>query len=147
MSSLKNPLLASIALMLSGCMVGPNYHGAPVVTPPANAFQRADGATVNAEPTTQWWTALGDPVLNHLIDATLAANPGVAVARARVREARASLRQQTATGLPTTGTTAAYLRTGNVSSLLSSAGSGSSSSSGGSSSSAGNSGTASAGPI
>jgi outer membrane protein, multidrug efflux system len=141
MSSLKNPLLASIALLLSGCMVGPNYHGAPVVTPPANAFQRADGATVNAEPTAQWWIALGDPVLNHLIDATLAANPGVAVARARVREARASLRQQTAAGLPTTGTTAAYLRTGNLSSLLSSAGSGSSSSSGGSSSSADNSGS------
>jgi outer membrane protein, multidrug efflux system len=130
MSTLKNPLLASIALLLSGCIVGPNYHGAPAVTPPAESFQRADGATVNAEPTAQWWTALGDPVLNRLIDATLAANPGVAVARARVREARASLRQQTATGLPTTGTTAAYLRTGNISSLLSSAGSGSSGSSG-----------------
>ena len=56
--------------------------------------------------------------MNHLIEETLAANPGVDVARARVREARANLRQQTATGLPTTGTTAAYLRTGNVSSLL-----------------------------
>src|SRR5580700_447723 len=99
MPSLKTSLLAGIALLLSGCMVGPNYHGAPVVTPAAKAFQRADGATANAEPATQWWTALGDPVLNHLIDTTLAANPGVAVARARVREARASLRQQTAIGL------------------------------------------------
>jgi NodT family efflux transporter outer membrane factor (OMF) lipoprotein len=141
MPSLKTSLLAGIALLLSGCMVGPNYHGAPVVTPAAKAFQRADGATANAEPATQWWTALGDPVLNHLIDTTLAANPGVAVARARVREARASLRQQTATGLPTTGTTAAYLRTGNISALLGSAdsgSSGSSSSSGGSSSGSSN---------
>ena len=61
---------------------------------------------------------LGDPELNHLIEETLATNPGVDVARARVREARANLRQQTATGLPTTGATAAYLRTANVSSLL-----------------------------
>ena len=119
MSSFKNPpLLAGFALILAGCTVGPDYHGAPAVTPTAKAFVRADANTTNAEPAAHWWTALGDPELNHLIDATLATNPGVDVARARVREARANLRQQTATGLPTTGTTAAYLRTANVSSLL-----------------------------
>jgi outer membrane protein, multidrug efflux system len=134
MSSPKNPvLLASIALILSGCMVGPNYPGAPRVVATDKAFVRADPTTAGAQATAQWWTALGDPELNHLIDQTLATNPGVDVARARVREARANLRQQTATGLPTTNSSAAYLRTANIDSLLgggSSGGSGQSGSSG-----------------
>ncbi|MEJ0008309.1 MAG: efflux transporter outer membrane subunit [Steroidobacteraceae bacterium] len=142
MPSLKNSaLLASIALILAGCTVGPDYHGAPSVASTSKAFVRGDVATANAEPIARWWTALGDAELNHLIDTTLAANPGIDVARARVREARANLRQQTATGLPTTGTTGAYLRTGNVSSLLGSSAS-SSGDAGGSSSSATSSGGA-----
>jgi len=135
MSPSRNSLLAAaVALLLGGCAVGPNYHGAPQVTPAAGDFKRADAATASAEPVTQWWTTLNDPELNHLIAATLAANPGIDVARARVREARANLRQQTATGLPTTAADAAYLRTANVGSLLGSSGSGSAS---GSSSSGG----------
>lgn len=130
MSSLKNPvILASIALILGGCTVGPDYHGAPQVTPADKVFARADANTAASEPAARWWTALNDPVLNQLIDDTLATNPGVDIARARVREARANLRQQTATGLPTTNSSAAYLRTANVSSLL---GGGSSSSESGS---------------
>ena len=128
MSSSKSSMLvvATVALLLSGCAVGPNYHGAPEVTPAAKSFQRADTAAANTEPVAQWWTALGDPELTHLIDETLATNPGIDVARARVREARANLRQQTATGLPTTGADAAYLRTANIESLLGSSASGSS---------------------
>jgi outer membrane protein, multidrug efflux system len=120
MSSSKSSLVvvATVALLLCGCAVGPDYHGPPAVTPAAKSFQRAATTTANAEPVAQWWTALGDPELTHLIDATLATNPGIDVARARVREARANLRQQTATGLPTTGADAAYLRTANVESLL-----------------------------
>jgi outer membrane protein, multidrug efflux system len=138
MSSFKNPLLLiAIGAVLAGCKVGPNYHGAPQVTPAAPAFQRGDATTMNAEPASQWWTALGDPELNHLIDETLASNPGVDVARARVREARANLRQQTATGLPTTDSSAAYLRTANVDSLLGGSGSSGGSSSGSSGGSSG----------
>src|SRR5580692_10116633 len=149
MSSLRNIVLASIALPLCGCMVGPNYHGAPAVTPAAQGFVRADTHSANTEPEARWWLALGDPELNHLIDTALATNPGVDVARARVREARASLRQQTATGLPTTGATAAYLRTANISSLLGSTESGSSGGSGssGSGSSGSGSGSSSGGPL
>src|SRR5579862_3824068 len=99
MSSLRHLLLAGIASLLGGCMVGPNYHGAPTVTPAAQGFVRADAHSATTEPAARWWLALGDPELNHLIDTALATNPGVDVARARVREARASLRQQTATGL------------------------------------------------
>jgi len=36
-----------------------------------------------------WWRAFGDPVLDGLIDRALTANPDLAIAAARVREARA----------------------------------------------------------
>ncbi len=140
MSSFKNSIvLAGITLILAGCTVGPDYHGAPTVTPADKAFVRADDKGVNAEPAAHWWTALGDPELNHLIDETLATNPGVEVARARLREARASLRQQRAAGLPTTNSSAAYLHTANISSLLGGASGGSDSSGSGSSGSSGSS--------
>src|SRR5580692_10661422 len=150
MSLLKNSVFtASLALSLAACTVGPDYHGAPSVTATGTAFVRADGSSAATPPTAQWWTALGDPQLNHLIEETLATNPGVDVARARVREARANLRLQTATGLPTTGATAAYLRTANISSLLGSTESGSSGGSGssGSGSSGSGSGSSSGGPL
>jgi len=132
MSSFKHPILcASVALILAGCKVGPNYQGPPTVTPGGKSFVRTDTTTANAEPTAQWWTALNDPELNHLMDETLGANPGVDAARARVREARANLRLQTATGLPTTNSSAAYLRTANISSLLGSSQSGGGGSGGG----------------
>ena len=42
MSSVKNPLLlASIALVLAGCTVGPDYHGAPTVTATDKTFTGA----------------------------------------------------------------------------------------------------------
>ncbi len=119
MSWIRSPLLlAPGALLLGGCAVGPNYHGAPQVTAAATQFRRADATTASSEPVAQWWTTLNDPVLSHLIDESLAANPGVDAARARVREARASLRQQKASGLPSTGADAAYLRTANIATLL-----------------------------
>ena len=140
-SSTKSVLLAGAALILAGCTVGPDYHGAPVVTSARPSFVRAaEGAGAQAAP--HWWTALGDEHLNHLIDEALAANPGVDVARARVREARANLREQTATGLPSAGSTAAYLRTGNVTSFIKSGSSGSGSTGGGSGGSGGSSGGA-----
>ncbi len=145
MPSFNKPMLATgLMLALAGCTVGPDYRGAPAVTPADKAFVRADDHSANAQPTARWWTALGDPELNHLIDETLAANPGIDVARARLREARASLRQQKAAGLPTTNSTAAYLHTANISSLL---GSGSSASGGSGSGSSGSSGSSSGGGV
>jgi multidrug efflux system outer membrane protein len=146
---MKSILLASIAVILAGCTVGPDYHGPPTVTPTDKAFVRADAGAASAEQPAHWWTALGDPQLNQLIDATLAANPGVDVARARVREARANLRLQTASGLPTTGATGAYLRTGNFSSLLSGGSNGGASggSSGGAASGGSSQSSSSGGPL
>jgi NodT family efflux transporter outer membrane factor (OMF) lipoprotein len=96
--------LAAVSL-LAGCTVGPNYAGPPplprdAAKPPG--FTRAEGAAVTpAAPTVaRWWETLNDTTLSALEDRALAANPDVAVAEAKLRQARASLRLERANLLP-----------------------------------------------
>ncbi len=108
------------AVALSGCVVGPNYQGPPIVAPQetgAGAFHRADAA-LPTPPQGHWWTALGDPELDHLIETALAASPDVEAAQARVRQARAGLRQQRANALPTGSVAGLYVRTKGVANVL-----------------------------
>jgi len=94
-------LLAPMAL-LAGCMSGPDYAGPPqLATAAGNAFVRAGPEIDPLAPIAgDWWTLLGDPVLNELEARALAGNPGVAAARARIEQARASVRQERANRLP-----------------------------------------------
>jgi NodT family efflux transporter outer membrane factor (OMF) lipoprotein len=88
------PLAALLAA--AGCMVGPNYQ------PPATTMPAAYRELSTAGPTTapavatadvpaeiRWWRQLGDPELTDLVEKSMKANCGVAVAEARLREARA----------------------------------------------------------
>ncbi len=111
------PLMAS--LLLAACAVGPDYHGAPSVTPVTRAFARAgsDGAAA-AEPAPRWWLAFGDEELDRLIEAGVAASPSIAMAQARLRQARAALQVARANELPNTGVSAAYLRAHNLTGAL-----------------------------
>ncbi|WP_150294022.1 efflux transporter outer membrane subunit [Sphingobium estronivorans] len=99
-------------LALTACTAGPDYHGpetAGAARPGAQFARTLDSATAQAPATAAWWTALGDPVLDALEARALAANPGVAVAEARVRQARASLRSERANGLPVANASALYV--------------------------------------
>jgi NodT family efflux transporter outer membrane factor (OMF) lipoprotein len=112
--------IAFASAALAGCMVGPNYTGAPGVAPQetgAGAFHRAETAS-SAAPQGHWWTALGDAELDKLIETALAASPDVEAAQARVRQARAGLRQQRANELPSGSVAGLYVRTKGVSSVL-----------------------------
>jgi len=116
-------LLAALsALLLQGCMVGPDYKGPPTMTAASGqAFTR--GQAVRGDATisvADWWTVLGDPTLDRLETTALAASPDLAAAEARVREGRAKLASQQAELLPTTGTSALYLHTHGGAGLLSS---------------------------
>ncbi|SEQ95440.1 efflux transporter, outer membrane factor (OMF) lipoprotein, NodT family [Faunimonas pinastri] len=121
------PALAALAL--SGCMVGPNYSGAPNAAPretAAGRFHRASSAPVTpVQPPSRWWEALRDPQLTQLIDSALAASPNIRVAEARVRQARGVYRQRTRELLPNGNATAIYARsripTGNLPGEVSSA--------------------------
>ncbi len=82
---------AMIALMamLAGC-AGP--HVATMVVPPVMpaANWRTDGAT-GGPVDVQWWKSFGDPVLASLVDRAITSNSDIAIAAARVREARANM--------------------------------------------------------
>ncbi|EJF84452.1 efflux transporter outer membrane subunit [Candidatus Bartonella washoeensis] len=99
---ISNRLLYSVLLcffMLSGCMVGPNYLKTSFQVP---AIWGQQSAQTPGHPVALagWWRRLNDPVLNVLIDYAISGNNSVAVAKARVREARASLGQVVGSLLP-----------------------------------------------
>lgn len=96
-------LLALPLLALGGCTVGPNYAGPSAAKPaaiPAH-FARAQASDGTEAPNAaNWWTAMGDPVLDDLEKQALSANTDIAIAKARLRQARASLRAEHANGAP-----------------------------------------------
>jgi NodT family efflux transporter outer membrane factor (OMF) lipoprotein len=87
--------IAASLLALGACTtVGPDYAGSPSVasTEGDGDFARAGPATTPREPQlAAWWSNLGDPVLDRLEEQALAGNPDLAIARARIAEARAAL--------------------------------------------------------
>jgi NodT family efflux transporter outer membrane factor (OMF) lipoprotein len=76
------------ALLLAGCIAGPNYQ-----RPRATVPERfAEAGTENGQSDidlASWWKAFGDAQLNDLIDRALAQNLDVEAAAARISEARA----------------------------------------------------------
>jgi NodT family efflux transporter outer membrane factor (OMF) lipoprotein len=104
-------LMGSVTL-LAGCTVGPNYRGAPnVAVGSDSAFVRAPAEGLSTAPApSQWWTTLGDPQLNALIDAALAHNQNLQAAQARLRQSREQLQQQRAKALPSISADAAAVR-------------------------------------
>jgi NodT family efflux transporter outer membrane factor (OMF) lipoprotein len=87
------------AAIVAGCAVGPNYT-APDSHPPA-AFVVANPALSNAAPQDQWWVALGDPLLDELVELALAGNSDLAMAEAHVHQARAAAKVVGAEFYPT----------------------------------------------
>lgn len=95
---------------LGGCVVGPQYH--PPTVPLPVTWSELPESGVKSEPIAiaHWWSTLGDPVLNSLVERAVEANLDVRLAKARVREARA-LRGVAAAGLwPTINGGGTYLR-------------------------------------
>ncbi|MGN6377056.1 MAG: efflux transporter outer membrane subunit [Sphingomonas sp.] len=105
--------LLALSLVLAGCTMGPNYAGPPAVGSAGKlpaTFARAGAATpADAPRLGQWWTALGDATLDTLEQRALAGNPDVAIAEARLRQARASLHLERANQLPSGSANASYL--------------------------------------
>jgi outer membrane protein, multidrug efflux system len=86
------PALALMAVLASGCVVGPDYHRPEMALP--FKWAAASGTVVSKPPElSRWWRRLGDETLNALIEEAVAGNLDVAASKARIREARASYRQ------------------------------------------------------
>jgi multidrug efflux system outer membrane protein len=76
-------MTCAAALLLSGCMLAPDYVRPPVDAPDAWRVDYPDAAdTANI----RWWEQFGDAVLNQLIDTALRENKDVRIAAARVEE-------------------------------------------------------------
>jgi len=91
------------ALLLGGCMVGPDYTKPSVPMTPI--YKEADGWKVAQPgdhlPRGQWWVILGDPELHALEEQVASANQNLKIAEARLREARALVRFNRAALFPT----------------------------------------------
>lgn len=101
----------SLALLVTGCMVGPKYRQPVVPTAPtfkeADAFKDAPGWNVakpeDAIPRGTWWTLFEDAGLNTLEPQIATANQTLKAADANLRAARAAIRIQNANRYPTLG--------------------------------------------
>ena len=79
-----------LSLGLTACTVGPDYEPPLLETPDAwNASMRADIERADEEALANWWTLIGDPVLNSLVEEAVTGNLDLQAAIARIDEAQA----------------------------------------------------------
>jgi NodT family efflux transporter outer membrane factor (OMF) lipoprotein len=79
------------AAIISGCAVGPDYHRPALHAPDRYAEAASTGAAtppIAAPDAAAWWRALNDSELDSLIERAVNANPDLAVALARLQQAR-----------------------------------------------------------
>ena len=93
----------AMSLVLSGCLVGPNYHRpsvpmAPSFTEPSPAVSKAGDTTIAY---LDWWKAFQDPMLDGLETQVDAANKDIKIAIAHVDEASAATKSAHSYQLPT----------------------------------------------
>ncbi|MPS48915.1 efflux transporter outer membrane subunit [Methylobacillus sp.] len=94
-------IYAAVALALTGCMVGPDYHR-PATKLPAS-FSAAEATPASEQASLDldaWWESFEDPVLNDLMKKAFADNVDIAKAVARIEEADAALREAGAALFP-----------------------------------------------
>lgn len=86
-----------LSAVLTGCSVGPEYARPNTELPDVWKMTPADGKSAATE---RWWTVYGDKTLDQLIDEALTNNQDLALATARLDEARALARVADAEQLP-----------------------------------------------
>lgn len=106
-------LAASLTFLVSGCMVGPDYHRPQVAVP--TQWKELPGWT-QAEPEAaegpkgEWWTAFKDPLLDELEPLVAVSNQTVRQSYANYQQALAEVRVARASLFPTLGVTGSATR-------------------------------------
>jgi len=95
-----------LALMTAGCTVGPDYVRPAFEGDAGWVTRGADGSAIDEA----WWRRFDDPVLTSLVEAAASDSLDVAVAVARVAEARAAIAAADAAGGPNIGVRAGARR-------------------------------------
>jgi outer membrane protein, multidrug efflux system len=89
--------VTALAVLLAGCMLGPDYRRPSVDVMPSYRFEAKETSdTAN----TDWWRAFQDPVLDSLITEALANNKNVKIAAANIEQAAGVLMQTRAPLFP-----------------------------------------------
>jgi len=103
-------LLAGFFLLMVGCSVGPDYQAPKSVMP--QAWLEGANVEIDAQPAelARWWGEFNDPLLDSLIERAAKSNLDIALAEARVREARALLGVTSAGAWPTVNVSESYER-------------------------------------
>ncbi|MGA2332961.1 MAG: efflux transporter outer membrane subunit [Syntrophales bacterium] len=87
---------ALTVLMVSGCMVGPDYRTPQLAVPGewvgVEKTPTAHQSVATAQPAdlTQWWRQFNDPLLTSLVEEAIKTNLDLQIAEARLRQARAA---------------------------------------------------------
>ncbi len=116
------------ALVLSGCMVGPDYQRPPPATPPMLSFKET--SDVNFRPALPrdtidrgpWWKVYGDGTLDQLVAQVDVSNQTLKENEAAYRQAIALVRQSQSLLYPTIGYTGATQQTSTSSGIRSGSG-------------------------
>lgn len=87
-------LALGLAVSLSACAVGPDYATPAFDLPARWSDQKAQKKEPAPPQLAHWWERLNDRTLNSLMTTAVAGNLDVATAKAKIREARATYRQQ-----------------------------------------------------
>lgn len=100
-------LIAAMTATIGACTtVGPDYRHETPAHPSAWSAALPDAAPASADALAAWWRAFDDPLLDQLVQQTLARNQDLDIARLRLMQARAE-RDQIASRLgPEVGATA-----------------------------------------
>jgi NodT family efflux transporter outer membrane factor (OMF) lipoprotein len=110
-------------LLVSGCLVGPDYERAPPASPVAPAYKEAELPTGvasvfrPAQPADgadrgQWWRVYGDPTLDSLASQIDVSNQNLKIFEANYRRARAIIRQDQSVLYPSISGTGSAQQTG-----------------------------------
>jgi NodT family efflux transporter outer membrane factor (OMF) lipoprotein len=117
-STIEGLLAAASTSLLTACAVGPHYIQPQVPVPPAYKEQAVANAGLlqPAQPRDHlsregWWELFGNAPLNELEARLIGSNPSLAEAEARVRQARALVRQDRAAYFPVITDTTSTTRT------------------------------------
>ena len=88
-----NRRIALATLALAGCAAGPDYQPPAADLPVAWKLEAPwrEGTPADAADKGAWWQAFGDPQLDALEQRALADSPGLAIAAARLAQARATV--------------------------------------------------------
>jgi NodT family efflux transporter outer membrane factor (OMF) lipoprotein len=107
MNMSRSVLACSLALLLNGCLVGPDYHRPPVPVP--TEYKELAGWTVAVPaadaPKGDWWTAFNDPLLDTLEPMVSVSNQTVRQDYANYQEALAEVQVARSALFPTAAVT------------------------------------------